>query len=309
MSSWPRKIYLLFWVALIGLTGLAAVVIPRLLDSAHEQGYREIDGQGRPPVTSRPLATARLDTSFPTRPFDATAEGSASPQPARQEEAPSRQPFPTEKDDRPDRAPRGPGLPQREVGSAPAQDGRGQGVTSRVRVVENSSVYESPRTTARVLGTVPPGTVVRWLKSAESGWEEIVLSDGRSVYMLSSTLALGGGGSAPPAGSRAESDSDIMERLPGTVDSFLSTLRDGDLTRASTYLSASAPLLEEPNLGAWGPMIGPESDARLDRMEPVSGRGQEWRSVLVLDQSNGARVQTVWSWDAEQQRWLLAEWD
>lgn len=304
MSSWPRKIYLLFWIGLIGATCLAALVIPRLLDSSHDQGYREIDGQGRPPIAARP-ASASVDTSFPVRPFEETV---AVQTPVEQQ--PTRQAFPGgEKDSMPDRAPRG-GLPQRDVGSAPTQAPREQGVTSRVRVVENSSVYESPRTTARVLGTVPPGTMVRWLKSAESGWEEILLSDGRSVYMLSSALSLGGSSDTAPAPREESSSStEVLGRLPGTVESFLSTLRDGDLMRASTYLSSDAPPLEEPNLGAWAPLVGPEADGRLDRMEPVSGHGDDWRSVLVLDQSNGTRVQTVWSWDSNQQRWLLSRWD
>ncbi len=302
----------MFWLGLIGATVLAAVVIPRILDSSHDQGYREIDGQGRPPIASRPGSSASVaDTSFPLRPFDqAGAEAAPQSDPTTSQQ-PSRQAFPKAgQEDMPDRAPRGPGLPQREVGSAPAQPARDQGVTSRVRVVENGSVYETPRTTSKVLGTVPPGTMVRWLKSSEPGWEEILLSDGRSVYMLSSALALGGGTTAPQTARQdASSDTEVLGKLPGTVDSFLATLRDGDLMRASTYLSGSAPPLEEPGLGSWGPMVGPDSDARLDRMEPVSGRSDEWRSVLVLDQSNGARVETVWNWDPAQQRWLLAEWN
>jgi hypothetical protein len=183
--------------------------------------------------------------------------------------------------------------------------------TSRVRVLVNAPVYESPRTTAKVLGTVAAGTQVRWLQTAQPGWEEIVLRDGRSVYMPSNTLNVGGGSEpAPvtqPSGETGKDQS--LSLLPATVDGFLSTLQGGDLLRAGTYLSPQAPTLEEPDLGVWGALVGPQADAKVTRMEPVPGRGSDWRSVLVMDQVSGVQVQTVWEWSPLQQRWLLAGWE
>jgi hypothetical protein len=301
VSSWPRKIYLLFWLSLISLTGLAAFLVPRILDSSQEQGYREIDGQGRPPLV-QPL-TGSVATRFPVRPFT-----DASPAGPEREAFPGQQPTPSAQPTRVS------GLPQRDVmGSGQAPDASSpQPVTSRAKVIAQSSVYESPRTTARVLGTVEAGTQVRWLRAGEPGWEEILLRDGRTVYMQSSALNVGGNSEPVPVerpSAGAGEDSTLLALLPDTVDSFLMTLRDGDLLRAGTYLTPEAPPLEEPDLGAWTALIGPQADAQVGRIEPVSGRGAEWRSVLVLDQTNGVHVQTTWQWSASQERWLLTGWE
>lgn len=299
MSSWPRKIYLLFWVTLISLTCLAAVLLPRLLDSSREQGYRDIAGQGRPPLLSQPSSSS-VSTRFPVRPWrDESGES----------EPPARQPFPSASETANDRPERPSGLPQRDVlADKPAAGNPArEAVTSRLRINQDASVYESPKTTARVLGTVAAGTQVRWLKSLEAGWEEILLNDGRSVYLQSHVLSFGGGSERPNAGAGA-SQAEIASLLPATVESYLASLRDGDLLRASTYLAAEAPPLEEPELGVWGALVGPDSDARIDRMEPVAERGADWRSVLVLDQTNGIHILTTWQWDLRQGRWLLANW-
>lgn len=301
MSSWPRKIYLLFWLTLIGGTGLAAVVIPRLLDSASEQGYREIDGQGRPPLAKSPLGL--VATQFPVRPILDDPLASSPNQPPLE-----RQAFPVASSTPPNALG---GLPQRDVDRLPETNQAGQEtVTSRARVVRAGSVYESPRTTARVLGTVSPGTVVRWVRTIEPGWEEILLRDGRLVYMLSQTISTGGERvvSAPQTGSGGE-EGDSVSVLPSTVEDFLSNLRRGDLLRASTYLAPTAPAIEEPDLGAWSGLIGADSGARVGRIEPVSERGPEWRAVLLLGNTDGAQVHTTWEWHPRQERWLMAEWE
>lgn len=299
VSSWPRKIYLLFWLTLICGTGLAAVVIPRILDSSQEQGYREIDGQGRPPIAE--VLSGDVATSFPVRPF---VEEVAS-------ENPDREAFPGMRST-PSAQPTS-GLPQRDVMSGvPAATPGRDAVTSRVRVVQNASVFESPRTTARVLGTVAPGTQVRWSRTVESGWEEILLNDGRSVYMQSATLSIGAAAEPVPVENPSNSgdeSSQAVAQLPTTVESFLGTLRDGDLLRAATHLAAEAPPLDQPDLGVWAPLVGPQADAHVLRMESVPGRGLDWRSVTVLDQTNGAQVLTTWQWDAGQERWLLSGWE
>jgi hypothetical protein len=290
----------LFWVTLIGGTLLAAVLLPRLLDSSQQQGYREIDGQGKPSLALAEPITSSVSTRFPVRPFN---DGSST-------QPPPREAFPGMEASPETRPTAAAGLPQRDVPDRPVQPPR-ELVTSRVRVVVSASVYESPRTTARVLGTVAPDTQVRWVKTVAPGWEEILLRDGRSVYMQSNSLSVGtaqpvGGGDRPgdPRGK-----GDTLALLPSTVDSFLETLRQGDLLRASTYLSATAPRLEEPDLGIWADLIGPQANGRMARMEPLSGRGDDWRSVLVIDSASGVQVHTVWGWDRGQDRWLLAGWE
>lgn len=297
VSSWPRKIYLLFWLTLICGTGLGAFLIPRILDGSQEQGYREIDGQGRPPMAE--VLSGDVSTRFPVRPFVESVPS----------ENPGREAFPGMRST--PSAERTPGLPQRDVMSGvPAATPGRDPVTSRVRVVQNASVYESPRTTARVLGTVAPGTQVRWSRTVEPGWEEILLNDGRSVYMQSATLSIGGAAEPvpvenPPAGDSSE----FVAQLPTTVESFLGTLRDGELLRAGTYLAAEAPPLDQPDLGVWAALVGPQADAHVLRMESVTGRGSDWRSVTVLDQANGVQILTTWKWEAGQERWLLAGWE
>lgn len=305
MGSRSSKIYLLFWLGLAGLTCLAAFLVPRILDSSNQQGYREIDGQGRP-VLVEPL-TASVDTRFPTRPFH---DDELAP------DQPERQAFPTgERTPAAAEDPSGEptGLPQRDVspssGNPPPAD---VPVTSRARVVQDSSVYESPRTTARVLGTVSPGTQVSWARTIEPGWEEIILRDGRSVYMQSTSLQLPGGslrepepGTDQPVGREVEG----VSQLPPTVDSFLSVLRDGDVLRAGTYLAPGSPPLEEPDLGVWASLVGPQADGRVGRVEPVPGRGAEARSVLIVDQAGSTPIMTVWEYDSSTQRWLLSSWE
>jgi hypothetical protein len=179
-------------------------------------------------------------------------------------------------------------------------------------VVENASVFEAPRTTARVLGTVPPGTQVRWVKTLQPGWEEILLRDGRSVYMQSNTLGLSGGSSERPSGPGGEgeggSEPGDMAALPAAVDGFLATLQDADLLRASTYLAPGAPPLEESDLGSWSALVGPQVEARVGRIEPLPEGGDNARSVLVVDAGGATQVQTTWRWDPRQERWLLSSW-
>ncbi len=302
MSSWPRKIYLLFWLTLIGGTIIAALAIPRILDSSQEQGYRQIDGQGRPPMAKSPLSGG-VSTKFPVRMILDAAGGEPTPT----SDSPERQAFPTSNASA---SPDGIGLPQRQVsGQQDTNQGNQETVTSRVKVTRTGSVYENPRTTARVLGTVAPGTQVRWVRTVEPGWEEILLRDGRLVYMLSQSLATSGSRVVDSTSGAPEVAEDSLSLLPSTVDGFLETLREGDLLRASTYLGPTAQAIEEPDLGAWSTLMGPESGARVGRIEPVSGRGTEWRSVLVLGDAEGAQVTTIWEWDARQERWLMASWE
>ena len=305
MGSWSRKIYLLFWITLICGTGLAAVLIPRILDSSEEQGYHEIDGQGRPPMGE--TLSGSVATRFPVRPFSEDAKVDPS-----EDGNPGREAFPGMRST--PSADRTPGLPQRDVmsGSPAASNGGAGPVTRRVRVTQNSSVYESPRTTARVLGTVPPGTQVRWSRSAEAGWEEILLNDGRSVYMQTVSLNLGGSSDTTPTdrpSNAGGADDTNLAALPTTVESFLTTLQGGDLLRAGTYLAAEAPPLDQPDLGVWAALVGPQADASVLRVEPVAGRGSDWRSVTVFDQTNGVQILTTWQWNAGQERWLLTEWN
>ncbi len=303
VGSWSRKIYLLFWLSLIGGTGLAVFIIPRVLDSAQEQGYREIDGQGRPPL-ERSSSLASAATKFPVRPI-LDDLGAKLPADSRR---PERQAFPSSSGT-PGDSPAG--LPQRDVERRPDSNQAGQEtVTSRARVVRSGSVYESPRTTARVLGTVSPGTQVRWVRTVEPGWEEILLRDGRLVYMLSQTISARGervvSGSESGSG---EGGDDSLSLLPSTVDDFLANLRDGDFLRASTYLAPTAAAIEEPDLGVWSTLVGPDSGARVGRIEPISGRGPQWRSVLLLGDAEGAQVLTTWEWNSRQERWLMANWE
>ena len=87
--------------------------------------------------------------------------------------------------------------------------------------------------------------MVRWVRTVEPGWEEILLRDGRLVYMLSQTISTGGERvvSAPETGGGGE-EGDSVSVLPSTVEDFLSNLRQGDLLRASTYLAPTAPAIE-----------------------------------------------------------------
>lgn len=297
VSSWPRKIYLLFWLTLIGLTGFAAFLLPRLLDSSHEQGYREIEGQGKPALGAQPTGDD-VSTRFPVRPFQAESSTAE----------PTRQVFPVSEETPSAPSSRSPSLPQRDVlGKAPAQRAGRETVTSRVRVVQTSSVFETPLTTAKVLGTVKADAQVRWVRTVEPGWEEILLNDGRSVYMQSPSLHMGTGGERPAAD--GNSDNADTAALPATVESFLGFLYEGQVLRANTYLAAEVPPLEESDLGAWSPFVGSGSDARVDRMEPVAGEGSDWRSVLIIEQNQGARILTTWRWNSRQERWLLVNWE
>lgn len=301
MGSWSRKIYLLFWLSLIGATGLAVFIIPRVLDSAQEQGYREIDGQGRPPL-ERSSRLGGVSTKFPMRPIldDLVAE------PPSDSSRPDRHAFPSSSGTPGSGSA---GLPQRDVDRGPDSNQAGQEtVTSRARVVRSGSVYENPRTTARVLGTVSPGTQVRWVRTVETGWEEILLRDGRLVYMLSQTLSTSGERVVSGSESGSGGD-DSLSLLPSTIDDFLANLRDGDFLRASTYLAPTAAAIEEPDLGVWSTLVGADSGARVGRIEPVSGRGPEWRSVLLLGNAEGAQILTTWEWDSRQERWLMEKWE
>lgn len=294
----------MFWLSLIAGTGLAAFLIPRILDSSQEQGYREIDGQGRPPM-ARTATSGTVATKFPVRPI--LDEVGEAPPVTPSEDRPERQAFPISSGTPSDSVG---GLPQRNVERRPETNQGGQEtVTSRAKVVRSGSVYESPKTTARVLGTVSPGTTVRWVRSVEGGWEEILLRDGRLVYMLSQTLSTGGSRvvSSDPSGPTGGEES--LSLLPSTVENFLSNLRDGDFLRASTYLGPTAPAIEESGLGVWGGLVGPDSGARVGRIDTVAGKGAEWRSVLLLGNSEGAEVFTTWEWDARQERWLMAGWE
>ncbi len=282
---------------------IAALAIPRILDSSQEQGYRQIDGQGRPPLAKAPI-TGGAATKFPVRPIFDNLDAVSTPS-----ERPERQAFPSAEDV----ASPVIGLPQRQVNSGQRDTNQAaqETVTSRVKVIRSGSVYESPRTTAKVLGTVEPGTQVRWVRTVESGWEEILLRDGRLVYMLSQSLATSGSRviDASGSGSGGDASEDRLSSLPSTVDGFLESLRDGDLLRASTYLGPTASAIEEPDLGVWSLLVGRESGVRVGRIEPLSGRGSEWRSVLVLGDAQGAQVLTTWEWDARQERWLMASWE
>lgn len=292
-------------MTLIVLTGLAAFLVPKILDQSQEQGYREIEGQGKPPIT-RSLSS-EVSTRFPVRPF---REGQASDE--TEPKRPERQAFPGAADPSPQPSTSDPdseGLPQREVLVSREADESvsGEVVTTRAWVARDSSVFLEAKTTASVLGSVGSGTQVRWVRQVEPGWEEILLKDGRRVYMLTSSLRFKSEDSPTSA---QEEDSDVS-LLPGTVDDLLATLRDGDLLRAETYLAPNAPGFEGPASGPWTEFIGADARGRVGRIESVdSGRGSA-RSVLITDdKENGSRtdLQTVWRWDGRQGRWLLSEW-
>ncbi len=292
-------------MTLIVLTGLAAFLVPMFLDQSQEQGYREIEGQGKPPIT-RTLG-GDVATRFPVRPFLEESQTTEV-----KTDTPERQAFPNATDPSPkapqDRAEPN-GLPQREVvvSKVPGESPAGDVVTTRAWVARDSSVFLEPKTTASVLGSVATGTQVRWVQQVEQGWEEILLKDGRRVYMATSSLRFK---SEDSATNPQEEASDVSV-LPGTVDNLLATLRDGDLLRAETYLTTDAPGFEGQSSGAWSEFIGAEARGRVGRIEPVDGEAGESRAVLITDENdNGTRVdlQTVWRWDSRQARWLLSRW-
>lgn len=295
MSSWRRQINLLFWLGLAAGTVVLAVWLPGYLDSSKENSYRELPESGKPAMEV--AARSRASTRFPTRAFSASAS----------QAQPAQQTSPSTND--PDSSG---GLPQRTV---PGVEGNsrdvGERMTTRAWVKQTSNVHSSPQTTSTVLGRIDAGTQVRWLANSGEGWEEILLKDGRSAFLQSSAMSFtsvsGGGLSGMGRSTELSGASVDIATLATTVESFLQTLSQSDLLRAETYLSPSAPELNEAALGALIPLLG--GRGRLLRMEPFSGHEDGMRSVLLVNGDDlSSQIQTVWEWDRGQGRWLLLRW-
>lgn len=278
---------------------MIALWLPGYLDESSDGGYQLTD-------KSRPNLEASLveavSTHFPVRAFDGSS-GARTTQPTRQA-APGTEPVQTS-----------PGLPQRVVpgvSRVPSQSPSSPNsattskVTKRAWVTQQASVYSAPMTTANTIGTVEAGTRVRWAAQVGQGWEEIVMRDGRSVYMQAGTLSF----TSPeaqaakfnPPRHREEVD---LAALPGAVNAFLANLSTGNILRASTHLAPTAPALEDDSLGALAPLVG--GNPRLDRIE--SGPGRADRVVVIGDRGEpNLRVSTTWQWSSRQARWLLLGW-
>lgn len=294
LGSRSNKIYLLLWGILISITVLGVVIIPRVLDGSKEGGYHELEGQN---ISN--LADPSV-TRFPVRPILDDDPG---------EETPQRQAFPELSS--PDaghsaveRLDSSVGLPQRSRAGA-REESMPTPVTSRVKVIRDASVYAKTLTTAEVIGTVKVGLWVRWIRTIDSQWEEIMLSDGRLVYLPEGTLALPGSSDDSRSGSLLEPD---FSELPNAASDFMAQLRRTDIVRAGTYLSASAPSLTGSNLDAWKELLGPDARPMVGRLEPPPDGSASVRVVKITDASKGIALETVWEWDSRAGRWLLASW-
>lgn len=283
-------------MSLIFFTVVTAIWLPGYLDDSSGSGYQLTD-KSRPNLDES-LVKA-VSTHFPVRPFSDEA--------APQSQEPVRQVVPGTEST--------PGLPTRVVPGVsrePETPGRtGQEepsrVTRRAWVTRRASVYIAPETTAQLVGTVEPGTRVRWASTVGQGWDEVLMRDGRSVYLQSGNLSFD---SPETEASKFEPRRDVEEvdvnALPDAVNAFLESLGRGDVLRASTHLAPTAPTLDESTLGAFAPLVAGGSP-RLDRIE--TGPGQADRVAVIGDRNDpNLRIFTTWQWSARQGRWLLLNW-
>lgn len=294
LGSRSNKIYLLLWGILISITVLGVVIIPRVLDGSQESGYHELEGQNIANLADPSV------TRFPVRPI-------LDDDPV--EETPQRQAFPelSSADASPssvERLDSNVGLPQRSRAGA-REERRPTPVTSRVKVIRDASVYAKALTTAEVIGTVKVGLWVRWIRTIDAQWEEIMLNDERLVYLPKGTLALPGSSDDSRSGSSLEPD---FSELPNAVSDFMAQLRRADIARAETYLSASAPSLTGSNLDAWKELLGPEAKPVVGRLQPPPDGSLSVRVVEITDVGKGIALETVWEWNSRAGRWLLGSW-
>ena len=270
--------------------------LPGYLDQDDDPGYK-LTEKTRPGLEESVIKMA--STRFPVRPFEGSSAAPVNSGPVRQAIPGSEpQPVSTTSPERPD-------LPVREPDAGQQQPAR---VTKRAWVVQRASVFQAPQTTSAVVGTVEVGTRVRWVASAGGGWEELVMRDGRSVYMQSSAISFISptqqSGKFQPNRNSQEVD---VSALPVAVERFLGSLSSGDVLRASTHLSPTAPALQDDSLGALTRLVNSQTQPRLDRIEP--GRSPADRVVIVIDTADPSiRVRTTWQWSTRQARWLLMEW-
>ncbi len=298
MSSWPRQIYIAFWMSLIFFTVVTAIWLPGYLDDSSGSGYQLTD-KSRPDL-DQSLVQA-VSTHFPVRAFDSQA-APPSTEPVRQA-IPGSEPTAA------------PGLPERVVPGVsrqpqpgnPQTEGDAPRVTKRAWVTRRSSVYQAPETTAQLVGTVEPGTRVRWAATVGEGWEEVLMRDGRSVYLQAGALSFNSPESEAAKFQPAREVEEVdVNALPEAVNAFVASLGRGDVLRASTYLAPTAPTLDEASLGALAPLVS-AADPRLDRIETGPGRAD--RVAVIGDRNDpNLRVFTTWQWSARQGRWLLLNW-
>lgn len=297
VNSWPRQIYLSFWISLAFFTIATAIWLPGYLDDESPGSGYKLTDKSRPSLDESLVSSA--STHFPVRPF--LDEGPSSGGPVR-ESVPGTKPS---------GAPGG--LPQRVVPGVnrdpvrPTQSNDRANVTKRAWVLQQATVFAAPRTTAQAIGTVERGTRVRWARQAAQGWEELIMRDGRSVYMQTGYLSFTSPQAQAAKFTRTDRSDEVdVGALPPAVDSFLANLGRGDVLRASTHLSPAAPTLEDNSLGALTPFLG-ASSPRVDRIE--TGRGRADRLVTVGDRNDPSiRVVTTWQWSSRQGRWLLLDW-
>lgn len=301
MGSRSGKIYLLFWVGLLALTALGVWVLPKVLDSSQEQGYRELD----PPSRRVSSVGGEVVTRFPVRAIsrqEPLQRDRSFPRQALVSPGPLTEPHE-------DLSESG-GLPQRQV-VLPKEVSSTEAVTRRAQVVDDTPVYAKPKTTAAVLGMVKSGTEVRLLRTVDEAWDEILLRDGRQVYLAKGALTMSGAELTEEPSKREDTDglsnSHLVE-LTATTEDFLLELRRGDVARARTYLEPMAPTLEEGDLGVWVPFVRAEVSARVERIEPDPEGGDLSRVVWVKAENNGASIRTIWHWERLEGRWRLFTW-
>lgn len=305
MDSVSRKIFLSLALTLAFLTAIAVVWLPRFLEQS-ENPIKELDAAPKIPFSDEEVGKAV--TRFPTRAMVASTTANPSIS-----EAPNQSPEPSTPRELPGQSAGG-GLPSREVPGVQDTEPTSDRVTTRAYLRENASVFARPNMTAEVLGTVGSRTTVRWLAAAGEGWEEILLKNGSSGYVLSGDLSFSADTStARPTGFEAQANRGSgpnLSTLPGTVESFLATISANDIARAETYLSPVASHLDATNLGGLTPYTGAPPAGRVLRIETVAGDRDSYRRVmLVYGDKMEHQLATVWEWDVSQQRWMLVRWD
>lgn len=303
MDSISRKIFLSLALTIAFLTALAVVWLPRYLEQS-ENPIKELDAAPKIPFSEEEVG--KVVTRFPTRAL-VSVSSAASGQSTSDS---SGQGTPREV---PGQTGSG-GLPSREVPGVQDTEPASDRVTTRAYLRENSSVFSRPNMTAEVLGTVGSRTKVRWLSKAGEGWEEILLKNGSSGYVLSTDLSFSADAStAHPSGFDSQANRGSgpdLSTLPSTVESFLATVSANDIPRAETYLSPVASRLDPATMGGLAPYAGAPPVGRVLRIEMVSGDRDSYRRVqLVYGENMEHQVATVWEWDVSQQRWMLVRWD
>ncbi len=305
MVSGSGRIYLYLAVALVVLTVVGVVFVPRMLDSSGSSSYRGLAESGQL-VDEKPETQKLVSTRFPLRSYRSSSEQPVEERQPSVEAEPSDSPTAGGPDGTPEQV----GLPTRAVPGLEANRPRtSDRVTTRAWLTVDSPLHASPRTTSSRLGTADKGTQVRWVAEAEPGWEELLLADERSVYVRSSSLTF-----VEPAESNPRSLATGIEidaaALAPTVDGFLTALASGDLLRAETHLESGAPELHRETLSGLAAFTDSSQRARLDRIEPSHDGDPSLRLVLLdSNQMDAQPVRTLWRWDGGRGRWLLSRWD